>query len=312
MDIKYIALDCGKANTKIAVRDNNSGDIITSIMKTKVTKVDNNVVIDNSSKGSIEYNGQRYAIEMVNAKADLNNNKKLDETHTTMALYAIASNVNNGDRVKVAINCPLSDGNSKENLKKFRDNILPKGEITVVINNVPKTFDILSVVPIPEGIAATGYIDCPITGKDKGVIDIGGLNATYTYYNKENLMVDDKSKLTRDGFLKFCDMNLASINQELNEQNDFDTIVDLMAADPDPLFDDLRRKLVGNVINAASNMGWNLKRCTLIFVGGAVHILEPYIKEFYPDAIIPANPEYCNVLGAMKTLCAMNALTFKC
>lgn len=314
----YIALDCGKANTKIAVFNEKDGTAKVSVVPTKIKEVEMTVDLAGISTHSMIYNGKKYGIGMHNSKTDLQTNSKLDEIHKMMALFAIASNVNSGDTVSIVINCPYDVGINTDKRDEFAREILPNGSVEVEADGVVKKFYISFVTAYPEGISALSMLKLKHNDEFIGLIDIGGLNSTYTLFNNNGIRIGEKSNLVKKGYLKMCSERLASLNATFDKNYGFDEMLNVMQRgfikgkeESEGYIKELLDMFLDEIVECLKADGWEPSEYHLVFVGGAsAYVLKERILAKFPDAEIPNNAEYLNVLGAMKVLCNFKGLSF--
>lgn len=310
-----LALDCGKANTKIAVsnKDNSSVNIYSE--PSQVKRIDSQIEVD-SKLDTIEYDGNRYIIGANNEITDMTSNGKSDFHHLTMARYAISKYVKSGSKIKVIINCPYEDGTNKDKKEAFKNFILPEGKIEIKLNGELRTYEIVSVNVLAEAVAALAYLDLD-TGHDIGIIDIGGLNSTYAYFDARGVKQDEKSGFTRNGILKAAYSSVEPLSRANDTEFTIDNIHAAFKKGTVYGYEEETKEYIANalndilkaIINDCNSKRWNFRMCDLVFIGGGSILLKDRIKEQFPKAIIADNSEYINVLGIMKLLRAKNGLT---
>ena len=137
MSIRIIAVDSGKADTKVCARINSDNTSVTRTFPTRVEEKKDDECLATMTGVSntgfiVEYDGKIYGVGDIVSSDDSftsNLNSKNDIVHKIATLTAIAGSVNNGDEVKVAIGCPIEVFNSKVNREKYLNSILPSGRI---------------------------------------------------------------------------------------------------------------------------------------------------------------------------------------
>ena len=95
-----IALDCGKANTKVAISNKDNSEVILKSYETKVKEVNFDKETD-AKIDTIIIDKRKFEIGTPDVISNVDSNSKLDDIHKTMALFAIAQNVNDKDNVLV-------------------------------------------------------------------------------------------------------------------------------------------------------------------------------------------------------------------
>ena len=327
---RYIAVDCGKFGTKVAIYNSETNHISKFQFR---TMMDNGNFLDDALERNTfiaEYDGKTYKVGNGATKEATLETTKTSEIHKVATLCAIALLVNDGDNVHVAIGCPVKVFEVVEKRIEYKDFILPQGEVTIKLKiksdaePITKTFNIIPtsrfVYPETAGVL---YLDMKKYADNTcGIIDIGGLNSNGCQY--EDFEILHKYSFTNE----FGGNNLVSgLSQDLTSafgaRCSEDYIRKLIRLPLD------QRKLVPNNGNAeiqekSKNIiteymidyvkdikrscdakNWPLEYMDLTFVGGTTKILENEIKKVFGENIyIPQNPEYANVLGFLRRLCA--------
>lgn len=163
-------LDLGRMDTQL-VGEDNKRDIIPSRMSVDATDVFGNVAIINGRMCEIT----------VDSPFSYNQNKNEDHS-ILLGHYLLAKNLNDGDVIEVGVGLPLDIYRNREERMAFALNFSNNSEpITVVENNVSKSFTINKVVVCPEGISATSRHKLT---KITLVVDIGGRNVNIALVDK--------------------------------------------------------------------------------------------------------------------------------
>ena len=308
-----VTLDCGKANTKIAIANNKNSKVSLKTYSTRVMEISPDFEKSGKNTSIVEYDGKRYLVGSLDDEAvsDLVHNTKLDDIHMTMARFAIAENVDNDAEISVIINCPYEEGKSKEKRNEYANSFLPTGEYAIKVDDKVKTFKITFVGIVPEALAAKRYLKNLNSKHDIGIIDIGGLNSTYAFFRKADERIEAKCGFTRNGIVKLaaklqeplqsvCDNEGFPIDDILEgikegvmygyEEETASVITSYLNALFDEIIKDCQKKL------------WDFKTTDLVFIGGGSIVLKDIIAKKFPQAHIEENSEYINVLGNMVML----------
>lgn len=301
-----IALDCGKANTKVAISNKDNSEVILKSYETKVKEVNFDKETD-AKIDTIIIDKRKFEIGTPDVISNVDSNSKLDDIHKTMALFAIAQNVNDKDNVLVAITCPYDTGKNIEKLKEFANKILPRGKVDVVLNNRNKSFTISNIVVFSEGVIAQRYLQ-PNTGHDIGIIDIGGLNSTYVYFDKNGFRHDEMSNFAREGLVKLASKITLELGTACDTEFRKDEILEGIKegamygyeGETAPIIQSGLNEILDNIEEDCKSKGWKFRTCDVFFIGGGAISLKERIKAKFPNAIIPERAEFINVLGAMS------------
>ena len=325
---RYLAVDCGKFGTKLAVYNQKTDKILKLQFRTMLDK--GNFLDDALERNTFiaEYEGKVYKIGNGATREATLETTKMSEIHKISTLCAIAIAVQDGDDVHVAIGCPIKDYEVVEKRVEYKDYILPEGKVTIKIKTKSdkepetKTFNIVSRYVYPES-AGVLYLDMKrYAEKTCGIIDIGGLNTNGTQY--DDFEPSHKYSFTNE----FGGSNLVSgLSQELTSEfktrcsEDYVRRVirlplenrKLVPNRPNPeieaksaeIINDYMLNYVKEIKRSCDAKNWPLDFLDLTFIGGTTRILENEIKQVFGDKIfIPNNSEYANVVGFLRRLCA--------
>ncbi len=323
MSTRYIAVDSGKADTKVCTRINVDGSTAKRTFPTRVEEKGDrnclNTLTGVSDTGFIvEYDGRVYGVGDIVSSDDSftsNQNSKNDNLHKIATLTAIAGSVNNGDEVKVAIGCPIELFNSKANRERYLESILPSGRIDFNINGISKHFTIVKKMVLPESLGivftneklfADGYV---------GVIDIGGLNVNATVVLNGKIANDTcfTEKLGRRSIEKEIKMYAEDKYETSFSNMEVDSFIKegYITDNKDPEAEEESRAFIDQVMTdhvakidkVCLKHGWNLRNMHLVFVGGSSIFLKDKIMKAFPKAFIVDNANYANVQGFLRKLC---------
>lgn len=320
---RYVAVDCGKAETKISVRINSDSSIQSTSFATRVIERDRNGSeyddLDENMNGSykVEYDGHHYAVgNFVSEERGFTStlNSKKDNIHKIATLTAIATVVNNGDSVRAVIGCPIKLFKNQQNREAYRDEILPKGKVEIKINGRYKSFSITQAIVLPESIGAVTMFGSYFDKKAVGIIDIGGLNINCCVYKDHHLLSETSftEKLGRNELVnKIKDAIETSEEREFRTYEIEQFIEQGYITNVDPekeekskgFIDDYMGAHLKEILKSCTEHGWNLNYMYLIFIGGGSAVLYNYIKQRFPNALIPVNPQYVNSEGFLIHMC---------
>lgn len=327
---RYLAVDSGKFATKLAVYNPEKEDTKTFQFRTKIGEgsfeddsLERNTMI-------VEINGTTYKIgNGATIQAELETTKQ-SEIHKACTLTAIAMCTSNDeiDDVHVAIGIPVKEWEVVAKRNEYKMFMLPEGEITVAVKTkaeekpIKKTFRIASRYVFPESMG-TLYLDrmAEYTDSTVAVIDIGNLNINCTVWNaleldKEYSLTDELggniliSGLSQELSAEFgrCDEKTVAkaLMQPLEERK-------LIPNRPNPDVENRSKEMIDKYLlehvklirRRCDAKHWSLDFMKLMFIGGTSRLLKnEIIKVFGDEVYIPEKPEYANVVGFLRLLCA--------
>ena len=314
MKIKYVSIDCGKANTKACSYDVQSSDVSKTIVSTNVEKRNSLVELCRQENQYIvafdgddeEINGG-WDVGFGSGQTSYSNSKK-DMIHKIMTLTAIALVTENGDTVVPAIGCPLTVFNDADSKVEFYDYIFPDGRVDVNINGIDHYYFIKKDkgCVFPESFGAMFMFPERFTG-DTGVIDIGGLNVNASLFKKGKYQ-QELSMTEKLGLLSIVSYLRTRLNALCDAGFDDRTVESFIRSGSVP-GSDKSAEVIESVL--ASHLPriemivkeWNIDRIDLIFIGGTSKILQKYIEERFLDkAFIPDEADFINCKGFLKEM----------
>lgn len=330
---RYIAVDSGKGNTKIAVY-NEEKDMIKQL--TFATKIGEGLFEDDAIEAGtmiVEVNGKVYKVGN-GAKncAELTTSKKT-EIHRicTLAGIALCASDTEEDQVTVAIGIPVEDFKDVMKRQEYKDYILPDEVVEIKIKTkseaaiVTKRFKIVYKCVYAESAGVT-YLD-PVGSKDAmvGVIDIGNLNINATIW--DNFELDDKLSFTDEmggsALIAGLSQQISSKFSRVSEAYMLKVLVrgaadhdmrKLIPQNPDPnvekesqaFIDQYLLDFVQDIKRKCDAQRWSLNFIKLAFIGGTAKLLHKEIRQVFGENVVIYNePEYVNVTGFLKRLCAL-------
>ena len=328
---RFIAIDSGKHETKVAVYDVATDTVLTRRFRTRTgigTFEDDNPGRDTFL---MEFEGKTYRIgRNADADAELQTTKKT-LTHKLCTLYAIASicSENEVDEVYAAIGIPVKDYENVENRNDYREYILPQGEITVKYKNsgegpiITKTFKIVERQVHPETLGAIFAVDgIDMTGS-VAVIDMGHLNVNQTIYNggepdKEYSMTDT---LGGNALVTGLSQKLSSLYSFINEKQTADILLNTgddrclkprkenkeVEISSKAIIDEYLLNHVQKIMNHCEAGQWSVDYLDFVFIGGTSFLLREEIKKIFgAHVVMPDDPVLANTLGFLRILCGRN------
>ena len=336
---RYIAVDSGKSNTKIAVlnpdfdykkvddKDYNVAPVITSIFRTKYDK--GTFEDDEPGRATYlcEFEGQVYKIgRAATIEAELENSKKTF-IHKLCTMFAIAREVSKDtiDDVVVGIGIPVADYLNVDTRNEYREYILPLGKQTVKYRNengeiVSKTFNIIKHFVYPESIGAIFSTGVNPAGTI-GVIDIGHLNVNLTLFNggEPEANSSTTSKNGANALVSGLQQKLSSKYSFINKSQTAELLCregkdrclkpvkanKQIEEDSAAFVDEYVTSYVNSIKEEARSANWSIDYTQFVIIGGTTKMItDDLIKAFGEETIIPSNGNYVNVIGFLVAMCA--------
>jgi hypothetical protein len=324
---KYISVDAGKFATKVGLFNPDGNNVMKYKFRTKLDHGD--FRDDNVEKNTYiaEINGEVFKVgngATTEARLEMT---KLSKEHQICALTAIALAANDGDVFHVAIGCPLKEYEVVEKRERYREELLPSGEITVKLKRnsddepVSVTFTIESKVVYAESSGIL-YIDAVrFQGKSVGVIDIGGGTALGNI--SDNFEIQPAYSVTTENG---GNVLITELSQELSAKFgrvDSSYVAKLLKLPPEKRFlspkngnkeiEEESRKFIHEFIinylnrihRACDAKSWSMDYIDLVFTGGTSEVLAPEIREVFGNGIyVPSHSEFTNAVGFLKKMVA--------
>ena len=176
---RKIAIDTGKSTTKIVAESKGNTSIHLSFISAIQEGTD---YTDDNTNHILEYEGRTYLVgSQAKSYMEVDNSKNTD-LHKICVMTALALACDSGDKAEVVIGCPLSNYYNIEHRSIYRENILPIGKHSVVIDGAKKTLDITKAFVRPESFGAVLYKPALFNNNTINVVDIGGLNVNAVSY----------------------------------------------------------------------------------------------------------------------------------
>lgn len=326
----YVAVDSGKYATKVAVYSPVADEVKTFKFKTRFgpgnfedDALESNTVI-------VEYEGNTYKIGNGASTEAALETTKASEIHKicTMAAIAMCVSSNEVDEVHAAIGIPVKEWENVEKRLEYKKYILPDGEVSIKLmaksdgDIVDKRFKIVSKHVYPESQGALFLKKvAPLSNGTVAVMDLGNLNINCTCWNHRELdrqysLTDELggniliSGLSQELSAEFsrCDETYVAkvLKQPLEDRY-------LKPNRPNPDVESLSKQMINDYLLNHVKMirrkcdakHWSLDFMDIVFIGGTSDLLRNEIKEIFGESsYIPKHPEYANVVGFLRVMCA--------
>ena len=285
-----IAVDAGKHTTKAI-------GTVRTCFRTKVDAHYDFGKVITGNNCEVEYEGNRYLIGEDAAESDYDTTK-LKDIHR-LSIYTAIALLAEDDNVQLATGCPITEFFNSESREKYRQFLHSNKPIAIKVNGVNKRFTITDINIFPESIGVVYREPEAYINKLVGIIDIGGLNSSGAVYERLNPRKDTIFTISEGG-----NMLNAKITRELNVKtggNYHDYEIPYLMTSNDKeiknVIDNIMRTHIAKIIETTKRYDWNTNRLSLIFTGGGSLLLEKYIKEQIPDAVISKDAVWDNVQG---------------
>jgi plasmid segregation protein ParM len=246
---------------------------------------------------NIDFNGKKYLVGNGATESDYDTTK-LKLLHKLCIYTAIGLMCDNHD-IRLISGCPISEFFNEEFRNKYIQYFMEDKNVSISINGENKKFCIKEVNVFPESIGIIFRNPEFYFDKLVGVIDIGGLNSNGAIYEslkprKESIFTINEggnminSKITRELNIKlgsnYHDYEIPYLME--NQDKEIRAIIDFVM-----------KGHITKIIETAKKYDWNINRMPIYFTGGGSLLLNKYIKELLPSAIISKDPIWDNVEG---------------
>lgn len=312
---KILIIDPGKNTVNVLCLDSNFS-LIGHIAFPSVTQRKRSFRdIDSSSElqFQLEYEDSKYLVgEGILTGFNFETSKNTMH-HKICIDTAIAYFVNNeNEKIHLVVGYPSSDYTNPEQQQEYID-LIKQNSGHVKLNGVDKTFTIVSVAVKPEGVAMKPRIE-QVPGQKVKVVDIGGENINYRYYDEKGNTLESESldqlgvnhlesfiKTKLRKYVNVKDVDLNSINY-LKAVSDckIDEILDKDISDFEnshEFMTEVISEFVDLIIDKLDAKGVSLYRrgTKILFTGGGSLLLKPYFEktlENSKDYLVFSNTAY--------------------
>lgn len=314
MGLKIVAVDCGKADTKVCCYSTEDAGVKSMIIPTKLTPSSELMAATGSEdEYRVSINGQgedtdgEWIIGSLKGQTSYSNSKK-DRIHRIITLTAIALCVDNGDTVIASMGCPLTLFDDTDGKNQYFNYILKKGRVDITINGKNHYFYIEKdkCLVFPESFGAV-FMYKKSFESNVGVIDIGGLNVNASYFSSGKPDMD----LCRTEKLGYYSI-ISTLRKKINTYCDSSFGDEQIKAFLKQGYVTNRKetsKIIENVLDEHFQkiekvlIEWDLDSLNLIFIGGTSELLRKQIeRRFNKKAYIPDNPNFVNAKGFLKVM----------
>ena len=203
---------------------------------------------------------------------------------------------NNNERIHLVVGYPSSDYTNPEQQEEYIK-LIKENTGHIIVNGEEKSFIITDVVVKPEGVAMKPRIQ-QVPGQKVKVIDIGGENINYRYYDEKGNTLESESldklgvnhlesfiKTKLRKYVKVKDIDVNSIDY-LKAVSDckIDEVLDQDISDFENSHEFMREVVldfVDMIIDGLDAKGVSLYRrgTKFLFTGGGSMLLKPYLEE---------------------------------
>lgn len=328
---RFVAVDSGKYNTKVCALNTETKETPYCRFKFRTKMSEGTFADDMLEKGTIlvGYEDKVYKLGPgAKQEAELETSK-MSEIHKISTLAAIARCVSQKetDTVNVAMGIPYQICCVVEERLKYKDYILPEGEHTVKIklsNDDPVqtvNFHVGRRFVYPESIGV--LYEYPDKLEDiTGIIDIGNLNINCTYSNRFSIMQEGSFTGELGGQILISGL-AQQLSSEMGFRVDDNLVASVLLAPIDKRFlrpknpnkeaevqskkiiEKYLRDHVLSIKRKCDAKHWPLEYMNIACIGGTSKLLVNELRDIFGNSVfIPENPEYVNVEGFLKMMCA--------
>lgn len=327
---RFIAVDSGKYATKVAAYIPETDEVKAFKFRTRMGwgNFDDDAL--EASTVIIEYNGKVYKIGNGAEKEAALETTKSSEIHRLCVITAIAMCVGDSgeDEVHAAVGIPVKEWENVEKRMEYKQYILPDDKVTVrlMIRNetepVTRSFTIVSrhVYPESQGALFLKKV-APLSNGTVAIMDLGNLNINCTCWNHReldrqysltdelggNILISGLSQELSAAFSRCDETYVAKVLKQPKEKrylkpNRPNEEVERLSKE---MIDDYLMNHVKLIRRKCDAKHWSLDFMNLVFIGGTSDLLKEEIKTVFGEAsYIPKNPEFANVSGFLRIMCA--------
>ena len=295
MSITICAVDAGKSDTKTSViRD---GQLSHNAFPTAIGRATDGGtdLLDHVHTFSCKNLGDicrevKIGSAELPTKSDDNYSKDSD-INRICTMYGIASSVNPGETVNVAIGCPLSLFKDKEKRTEYGMHVVPTGRMECVIDGEPKVFTIDKRIVYAE---STGILTLhpelfSESRYDAAIVDLGGLNMNISAINNGSVIVGESNTSNHGGRFLQAEIQKRLIGEgiPITDAQVVPAIERGYVNDHDPERKKMSEEIIAEGINAFIDKvtamlkkTWtNFDTLELFFIGGTSYLLKPYLEK---------------------------------
>ena len=313
MNKKLVAIDCGKAETKVYAYDTTTGKITSAIVRSRVSPSNPLVKVALNGANVVAFPNPDPEMEgewIVGALdgAPSHSNSKKDHIHKILTLTAIALVTENGDSVTASVGCPLSVFSNDAEKHEYYDYIFPDGRVNITLDGQERYFYIEKdkCMVFPESFGALFLYEDRFSNKT-GVVDIGGLNVNASYFldkklapfycTTEKLGYYSLVAYLRSRLNAKCDAGFDDTTVDFFIRQGYVTNMKETARDIEEA-KELHVERIGQIIDQ-----WDLTSSNLVFIGGTAELLKKYIeKQYGKRAFIPEEANLINCRGFLRAM----------
>ena len=330
---RFVSIDCGKFATKAAEYDSKNKCVNTMIFRTRTSEGDfRDDALPKATCVVDIGDGNVYKVGNGALNDAVLETSKLSDTHRICTITALSLFMDDGDEVNVSVLLPTSEWANVSKREDYKEYILPNGEITVTIKRCAtspvetKTFTVKSKYVFAESSGAL-FVQDLFNGNapeispntETGVIDIGNLNLNATLWNgttcdlSKCITAELGGQILISGLAEKLSAKYSRVNEQmvayallkedkcLDPINKSKEIIDGSRAD----ISEYLKNYVLQIKNKLNTKQWSLDFMNIICIGGTCKILKEELKNQFGEGLyILDKPEFINVLGALRILCA--------
>lgn len=324
---RYVAVDCGKYNTKVSAYDCQSKQCAKTKIRTKTSEgsFEDDMLPKGTVAASID-GGPVYKIgQGARTEAELETSKK-SEVHKVCTLASIAMMSGGESDVSVVVGIPFQQGLDPVARKDYRDYILPEGKHEVLLKRTGSqppekiTINIVSRKVYLESVGVL-YMYPKQLDEVTGIIDIGNLNTNNTYCSNYQPIYENSFTDELGGEILITGLTQV-LSSELGTRVDKNIVAQTLLRPVEQrylvpkngnteimeksrkIIDDYLLEHVLLIKRRLDARKWPVDYMNLCMIGGTVKILQPELHKVFGEIFIPDEPEYVNAEGFLRKLCA--------
>lgn len=297
-EVYQVFADCGNSTTKVDVYDS-SGERHRIIIPTLVSKGE-----DKMYQGSYvvrNYKGENYVVGDENKTVNTNIMlSKMDLTHKLTTLVAIHQLIPHSVNIELYVGLPIHSFYNSDYRKEYVEFYAKEKEVTLDVNNIKKTFNIVKVITMPESV---GHVFNYPVDSLVGVVDIGYTTIDSAVFKDCAPILDTVFSLV-DGANPFKTMVRDQLNKELLlniQPYQMDEILTkglygAKSEQADVIIQQCKKEYLKKIVNEMLKHGWEIQSLPIVFTGGGAILLKEVIEE-YETFKVSENPLFDNLDG---------------
>lgn len=249
--------------------------------------------LDNSGYQVI-YDNEKYLIGDKTLSYSRGIKKELLQNKLMMYL-TIFNFVDDGDRVKLVVSCPVDVYLNRESRVSFKKFLWEKKQVNLTVDGISKTFYLDKLEIVAEGSGVMYNAPERFADKTVGVIDIGAGTINFLYTHDLNIIREQTfSEVAGIHHLR------TQVRDELKKNGIIINMIEVDEILKSNKYKDITGLVIERYINRIEKIilehSWS-KHVPLVFTGGGSLLLSGKIVDRFPNSTVSTSPLVDNVHG---------------